>query len=192
MVKTSPKQTGTNYHWKDQYESSQRKTRSSLMSHKEESEAERYLKFPKAESTKCAIWERRDGVPILGSRRVRRVLLAAAFPEFYTKQEVDALHGLLDEEWTVKCHFFGEANDIPDQNRLEWRFRAGHFESIRWVGSRSVDRFGLSPWWAGTVISGLLNETPREYKKHASAFEEINWVVKLNTGGEKSPTFVRK
>ncbi|KAH8923322.1 hypothetical protein BT69DRAFT_1319592 [Atractiella rhizophila] len=137
-------------------------------------------------------WQRRDGVPILGSRRVRRVLLAAVFPEFYTTKEVDALHSLLDEERTAKSHFFGQTNPVPDQNQMMWRFITGHFESIRWVGSRSLDPFGVSPWWAGGVISGLLNEMPREYKKHATPAVEINWAVKLMTGGEKAPTIVRR
>ncbi|KAH8913745.1 hypothetical protein BT69DRAFT_1306226 [Atractiella rhizophila] len=137
-------------------------------------------------------WERRDGVPILGSRRVRQILLAAVFPEFYTTHEVDALHSLLDEEWTAKCRFFGHANPVPDENRLKWGCRAGYFESIRWAGSPSDDPFGLSPWWASSIISGLLNETPREFNKHASVYVQIKVAINGMIGAEKSRTILIK
>ncbi|KAH8915981.1 hypothetical protein BT69DRAFT_1288168 [Atractiella rhizophila] len=137
------------------------------------------------------VWQRRDGLPILGSRRVRQVVLAAAFPEFFTTQEVDALHTLLAEESSEKYRFFGETNPVPDQNKLMWRFGAGHFESTRWAGSRPKDPLGVSPWWAGGIIYGLLNEMPREYDKHARAYVEVGWVVKIMTGGEEAPKFVR-
>ncbi|KAH8921115.1 hypothetical protein BT69DRAFT_1298908 [Atractiella rhizophila] len=38
-------------------------------------------------------WQQRDGVPILGST----CSSGAVFPEFYTAEQVDALHDLLDE-----------------------------------------------------------------------------------------------
>ncbi|KAH8918674.1 hypothetical protein BT69DRAFT_1285511 [Atractiella rhizophila] len=131
---------------------------------------------------KGVAWQRRDGVPILGSPKVRRVLLAAVFPEFYTTDEVDALHSMLDEERTAKCHFFGDANVVPDRNRLMWHYRAGQFEEIRWAGSRSVDPFGLTPWWAGGIMLGLLNERPREYKRHIGPYMEVKTVTNLMTG----------
>ncbi|KAH8927622.1 hypothetical protein BT69DRAFT_1316810 [Atractiella rhizophila] len=128
------------------------------------------------------VWHRRDGVPILGPRRVRRILLAAVFPEFYTTQEVDALHNLLDEERTARCRFFGEKNTVPDRNRLEWGYRAGQFESIRWAGSPPDDPLGLSPWWASGIMSGLLNEMPPEYIEHIRPYMEVKAVVYDMTG----------
>ncbi|KAH8923681.1 hypothetical protein BT69DRAFT_1281238 [Atractiella rhizophila] len=136
----------------------------------------------RSKEVKGMTWRRRNGVPILGSRRVRQVVLSAAFPEFYTKQEVDALHSLLDEEWTAKCHFFGERNDMPDRNRLEWGFRSGQFESLRWAGSRPVDPYCLSPWWASGIICGLLSEMPQEYKEHVGAYMQVKAVVNMMTG----------
>ncbi|KAH8927713.1 hypothetical protein BT69DRAFT_1277806 [Atractiella rhizophila] len=132
-------------------------------------------------------WQRCDGVPILGSRKVRQVLLGAFFPEFYTAQELDLLHNLLDEEWSAKCDFFAEKNVNPHENKLAWRFEAGYFDAIRWTGSRLVDPFGLSPWWAGGISCALLNEMPREYKKHDSAYMEVRIVVNLMIGVEKRP-----
>ncbi|KAH8913705.1 hypothetical protein BT69DRAFT_1358907 [Atractiella rhizophila] len=137
---------------------------------------------PITQQMKGIVWERDDGVPILGSRRVRRILLAAVFPEFYTTQEVDALHSLLDEEWTARCQFFGHANPVPDENRLMWGFKAGYFESIRWAGSPSHDPIGLSPWWAGGIISGLLNEMPREFNMHVNVYVQVKVVVNVMTG----------
>ncbi|KAH8917657.1 hypothetical protein BT69DRAFT_1354556 [Atractiella rhizophila] len=148
---------------------------------------------PRAKQVKKGMtWERRDGVPVLGSRKVRQILLSAVFPEFYTTEEVDALHSLLDEEWSAKCRFFGEANSVPDQNRLMWKFSSGNFESIRWVGSRPVDPYCLSPWWAGDVMFGFLNEMPREFKKHVSAYVGVKVVVNLMTGLETYPNLRRK
>ncbi|KAH8925042.1 hypothetical protein BT69DRAFT_1280083 [Atractiella rhizophila] len=132
-------------------------------------------------------WQRRDGVPILGSRRVRQVILAAVFPEFYTTREVDALHNLLDEEWAAQCQFFGERNMVPHRNQKEWGFRTGQFDSIRWAGSRSIDPLGLSPWWAGGIISGLLYEMPQEFKEHADAYVEVKAVVYVMTRVRKAP-----
>ncbi|KAH8916311.1 hypothetical protein BT69DRAFT_1355792 [Atractiella rhizophila] len=134
---------------------------------------------------KGIIGQKLNGVPILGSRRVRQVVLAAVFPEFYTTEEVDTLHGLLDEAWTARCQFFGQTNQEPDQNRLMWRYRAGQFEEIRWTGSRSIDRFGLSPWWAGGIIFGLLNEMPREYFAHIGAYVEILAASNMMTAGAR-------
>ncbi|KAH8929542.1 hypothetical protein BT69DRAFT_1315637 [Atractiella rhizophila] len=142
------------------------------------------------ERVKGIVWQRCDGVPILGSRRVRQVLLAAVFPEFYTTEEVDALHSLLDEECTVRCQFFGETNPVPDQNRLEWGFRAGQFESIRWAGSPSDDPLGLSPWWAGGIIFGLLNEMPRDYIEHVGPYMEVKGVINVMNRTRKASRLV--
>ncbi|KAH8928169.1 hypothetical protein BT69DRAFT_1346778 [Atractiella rhizophila] len=135
-------------------------------------------------------WERRDGVPILGSRRVRKVLLAAAFPEFYTTEEVDILHSLLDEERTARYNFFGDTNVTPDRNRLMWRYRAGQFESIRWIGSRDVDPYCLSPWWAGGIIFGLLHEMPREYLEHVGAYMQVKRAINIMNRLANEPKFV--
>ncbi|KAH8915127.1 hypothetical protein BT69DRAFT_1325570 [Atractiella rhizophila] len=139
---------------------------------------------------KGIVWQRRDGVPILGSRRVRRVLLAATFPEFYTTHEVDALHNLLDEAWTARCDFFGETNSVPRRHRLMWNCTEGQFESIRWVGSRSRDMFGVSPWWAGGIIYGLLNEMPQEYHEHIGAYLEVEAVIHIVDRVPKTSTSV--
>ncbi|KAH8914106.1 hypothetical protein BT69DRAFT_14978 [Atractiella rhizophila] len=141
---------------------------------------------------KSITWQRRDGVPILGSRRVRQILLAAVFPEFFTVEEVDTLHSLLDEERTAKSHFFGDQNAVPDRNRLMWRFRAGQFEELRWAGSRSVDHLCLSPWWAGGIIFGLLNEMPREYYDHAGAYMQVLAAVNIMNGLENASKLVAR
>ncbi|KAH8914819.1 hypothetical protein BT69DRAFT_1289682, partial [Atractiella rhizophila] len=70
---------------------------------------------------------------------------------------------------------------------MEWRFRTGQFESIRWAGSRSVDPLGLSPWWAGGIIFGLLHEMPQEYKKHAGAYVEVKAVIYVMNKVRKAP-----
>ncbi|KAH8914759.1 hypothetical protein BT69DRAFT_1326009 [Atractiella rhizophila] len=131
--------------------------------------------------------QRRNGVPVLGSRRVREVLLAAVFPEFFTTQEVDALHSLLDEAWTARCHFFGQRNVKPHRYRFMWRCRTGYFESIQWAGSPSDDPLGLSPWWAGGIISGLLNEMPQEYNEHLGPCLEVKMAINVMTGMESVP-----
>ncbi|KAH8913731.1 hypothetical protein BT69DRAFT_1291180 [Atractiella rhizophila] len=66
-----------------------------------------------------------------------------------------------------------------------WGFKAGYFESIRWAGSPSDDPFGLSPWWAGSIVSGLLNEMPRDFNKHVSVYLQIKKAVNVMTGVEK-------
>ncbi|KAH8924018.1 hypothetical protein BT69DRAFT_1280983 [Atractiella rhizophila] len=107
------------------------------------------------------------GPPILGRRKVRKIVLAAAFPEFYTAAEVDELHDLLDDNWAAKCRFFGNMviPHDPHFNRICWRLQAGHHEAIRWVGSRT-DAAARAPWWAGSVISLLINEAPQGYDHH--------------------------
>ncbi|KAH8918968.1 hypothetical protein BT69DRAFT_1285233 [Atractiella rhizophila] len=74
---------------------------------------------------------------------------------------------------------------MPHRNRLMWRCKAGQFESIRWAGSPLDDPFGLSPWWAGGVITTLLSEMPQEYNEHLGPSIEVNRVVNLMVGDEK-------
>ncbi|KAH8914820.1 hypothetical protein BT69DRAFT_1325937, partial [Atractiella rhizophila] len=105
--------------------------------------------------------------PILGYRRVRKIVLAASFPEFYTAAEVDALHDLLDVNCAAQCHFFGNLviPEDPHFYRIRWRLHVGHYEAVRWVGSRFNAAPG-APWWAGSAITGLMNEMPEEYDDH--------------------------
>ncbi|KAH8913666.1 hypothetical protein BT69DRAFT_1291226 [Atractiella rhizophila] len=187
MMQTATSKCGLNCSLADQAY----RSRSSRLRSEHNELGKNQMPFLGGKEAKGIVWQRRDGLPILGSRRVRQVVLAAAFPEFFTTQEVDALHTLLDEESSEKYRFFGETNPVPDQNKLMWRFGAGHFESTRWAGSRPKDPLGVSPWWAGGIIYGLLNEMPREYDKHARAYVEVGWVVKIMTGGEEAPKFVR-
>ncbi|KAH8913444.1 hypothetical protein BT69DRAFT_1291413 [Atractiella rhizophila] len=71
--------------------------------------------------------DKQTGLKTFGAKQVRRIALAAAFPEFYTTKEVDALHSLLDQNYTAVCWRLGGDNREPHRHQYGWKLRAGNY-----------------------------------------------------------------
>ncbi|KAH8921440.1 hypothetical protein BT69DRAFT_331248 [Atractiella rhizophila] len=118
------------------------------------------------------------------SQQVRKIIMAATFPEFYSISEADRLHDNVDEQRDRNYRWDGTPNLQPHYHRVGWKLRAGHYEAIRWTGSRPLDveRRTAWAWWLIGIMSSLLNEWPENCMDHLMPCSEVHFVIAKVTG----------
>ncbi|KAH8925191.1 hypothetical protein BT69DRAFT_1279948 [Atractiella rhizophila] len=114
--------------------------------------------------------DKQTGLKTFGAKRVRRIALAAAFPEFCTTKEVDALHDLLDQNYTAVCRRLGGDNREPHRHQYGWKLRAGNYAAVRWAGSQLQDPNRHHP------------VSPEDYNWHMRNCSELYLIINIVTG----------
>ncbi|KAH8913595.1 hypothetical protein BT69DRAFT_1291290, partial [Atractiella rhizophila] len=97
-------------------------------------------------------------------------------------KEVDALHSLLDQNYTAVCWRLGGDNREPHRHQYGWKLRAGNYAAVRWAGSQLQDPTDITPWWAGNTMSCLLEESPEDYNWHMRNCSELYLIINIVTG----------